>query len=70
MTSFNPLTNVTLGNILGYLPFHSGPPIIMSKVLIHLGAVGMNRKLGEMCFIKDLFSELMVLRNHKTIAKP
>ena len=46
MTGFNSLADITLGNILGYLPFHSGPPIIMSKILVHLGATRMNRELG------------------------
>jgi hypothetical protein len=70
MTSFNPLANITFGNILSYFPLHSGPPIILSKILVHLGATGMNRKFGEVCFIKNLSSKLMVFGNHNAIVEP
>ena len=70
MTGLNPLANITLGNILSYFPFHSGPPIILFKILVHLGATGMNRELGEVCFIKNLSSELMVFGNNNLIVEP
>jgi hypothetical protein len=30
----------------------------------------MNRKLGQMCFIKDLFTKLMIFRYNNTIVEP
>ena len=70
MTGFNPLTNITLGNIFSYLPLHSGSPIILSKVLVHLGATRMNKELGEVYFIKYLFPELTVFGNYNVIVEP
>jgi hypothetical protein len=70
MTGFDSLACITLGYILSTFSFHSGPPKVLPKVLIHFSTTMMNRKLGQMCFIKDLFMVLMILRYNNTIVEP
>jgi hypothetical protein len=70
MTGFNPLASVTLCNIFSNFPLHSGPPKILTMVLVHFGAAWVNRKLGQMGFIKNLLSETMVFWNYDAILEP
>jgi hypothetical protein len=70
MTGFNSLAGITFGYILSNFSFHSGPPKVSPKVLVHFSTTRINRKLGHMCFIKDLFTKLMILRYNNTIVEP
>jgi hypothetical protein len=70
MTSFDSLAGITFGYILSNFPFHPGPPKISPKILVHFSTTRMNRKLGQMCLIKDLFTKLMILRYNNTIVEP
>src|SRR6185312_14684822 len=71
VTSFHSLTCVTLCDIFGNLSLHASPPEILSEILVHLGAIRMNGKFREMCFVQDLFPQLMIFgttrrsSNHK-----
>jgi hypothetical protein len=65
MTSFDSLTGITFRYILSNFSFHPGPPKVSPKVLIHFSTTRMNRKSGQMCFIKDLLTKLMILRYNK-----
>jgi hypothetical protein len=64
VASFNTLICVTFRDILGNFPFHSSAPKVLSKILIHFATTRVNRELGKMCLVKNLFSELMILWNH------
>jgi hypothetical protein len=68
VASFNPLTCGTLRDILGNFPFHSNPPKVLPKILIHFATTRVNTELGKMCLVKNLFSELM--GNHYARFKP
>jgi hypothetical protein len=68
-TGFNSLTGITFRYILSNFPFHPGPPKVLPKVLVHFSTTRMNRELGQMCFIKDLFTKLMILRYNNTIVE-
>jgi hypothetical protein len=70
VASFNPLTCVTFQDILGNFHFHSSAPKVLPKILIHFATTQVNRELGKMCLVKNLFSELMILWNHYARFKP
>jgi hypothetical protein len=70
MTSFNSLTGITFKYVFSNFPFDPGPPKVLFKVLVHFSTTGGNRKFGQMCFIKDLFTKLMILRYNNTIVEP
>jgi hypothetical protein len=44
MTGFDPLARITLGYIFSNFSFHSGPPEVLSEILIHFGTTKMNRE--------------------------
>jgi hypothetical protein len=56
MICLDPSTSVALCNILSSLALHSCPPELRFQVMIHLGAVRVNRIFGGMSFMKDLLS--------------
>jgi hypothetical protein len=70
MTGLDSLACITFRHILSNFPFHLGPPKVLPKILIHFSTTRMNRKFGQMCFIKDLFTKLMILRYNNTIVEP
>jgi hypothetical protein len=55
MACFHPVASIALDYILGYINFHVGPPEILFQILVHLGTAGVNRELGHMSLIKDVF---------------
>jgi hypothetical protein len=44
MIGFDSLARITLGYIFSNFSFHSGPPKILSKILVHFGTTRMNRE--------------------------
>jgi hypothetical protein len=64
MTSFDSLTGIALGYVLGNFPLHSGPPIQRSEIMVHLVATRVHGEFGKVSFIQYLLSELRVLGNN------
>jgi hypothetical protein len=70
MLCLDSLTNVTYGNILCYLPFHTVPPKSFLQVLVHLLATGVYGISCLMNFLEDQFPDRFEVRNTQSILKP
>ena len=70
VTRFNSLVDVTLRNIVSYLPLHPCPPEPLFQILIHFITARVDWVPREMSLIKNLFSEFQILRYHQPVLKP
>jgi hypothetical protein len=70
MAFSHPVASVALGDILGYINLHIGPPEILFQILVHLGTVGMNRKFGLVSLIEDGLLNFRINGDHKAFSKP
>jgi hypothetical protein len=70
MTGFNPLTDVTLRDILCNFSFHTSPPKVSFQILVHLSTTRVHGEFGQVGLIQYLLMELMVLRYNDTFVEP
>jgi hypothetical protein len=70
MICLDPSTSVAFCNKSNSLTLHSCPPELCFQVMIHLGAVRMNRILGCLSYIKYLLSQHLVTWNDYSVIEP
>ncbi|MFS7996269.1 hypothetical protein Hanom_Chr12g01127971 [Helianthus anomalus] len=63
MFSLNSCTSHTTSNIDGDIPFHTRPPVLVAKILVHLVSTGMNRISGFVGFIHYNLSQIGPFRD-------
>jgi hypothetical protein len=63
MLSFDSLTSVTKGNILGNVSLHTIPPISGIEIMVHLIPYGMNGISGLVSLTQYLILQLLDVRH-------
>jgi hypothetical protein len=63
MVSFDSLTSVAKGNILGNVSLHTVPPISGLEIIVHLIPSGMNGISGLVSLTKYLTLQLLDVRH-------
>src|SRR4051812_46321117 len=69
MDSFHSAADITLGDILGTIPFQTRPPILCLQVHVHLCAARMDRKNRIVRLLENLLSQTRVVRNKHPVFK-
>ncbi|MFS7954601.1 hypothetical protein Hanom_Chr07g00632431 [Helianthus anomalus] len=67
MFSFHSCASQATSNIESDIPFHARPPVLVSKILVHLVSTGMNRISGFMGFVHDNLSQIGPLRDPDSV---
>src|SRR3990170_4818189 len=60
-------TNVAFSNITSNVLLHSGPPVPLTKITIHLGTTRMDRQRCIMGFLHDLISHKFEARHYNAV---
>ncbi|MFS7932529.1 hypothetical protein Hanom_Chr04g00368921 [Helianthus anomalus] len=67
MFSLDSCTGWATSNIEGDIPFHSRPPVLVTKILVHFISTGMNGVSGFAGFIHDNLSQIGPLRDPNSV---
>ncbi|KAJ0454852.1 hypothetical protein HanIR_Chr15g0744651 [Helianthus annuus] len=67
MFSLNSCTSQATSNIESDIPFHTRPPVLVTKVLVHFIGTGMNRVSGLVGFVHYNLSQIGPLRDPNSV---
>ena len=69
MFSLDPCTGQALPNVESDIPFHTRPPVLVAKILIHFVGTRMNRISGFVGFVHQILSQFSPLRDPNSVQK-